>query len=349
MATNARSFVKREGINPISVSVFTLFHVGAIASLFFFSWPAFFAALVLYWVSLSLGIGMGYHRLLTHRSYKPPKGIEYLLATCGTLALQGGPMFWVAAHRVHHQFSDKDGDPHTPRDGKWWSHIGWMLVGDATHCNIDECARYAPDICKDRFLVWLSKYNYVPLVVLSILLLALGGLPFLLWGIFFRVTMGLHATWMVNSLTHCWGRRRFATRDGSRNNWFVALLSFGEGWHNNHHAYPTSARHGLAWYELDMSWLAIRFLQMVGLAKSVRSASLQFKLQPPRQWRFRWPGKFDTQLLYWLPQVRAVGQVAKPSAACVGSAPKHALPTIFPHGHQARVPGEMVPDMRQRF
>jgi hypothetical protein len=129
----------------------------------------------------------------------------------------------------------------------------------------------------------------------------------------------------------------------------VALLSFGEGWHNNHHAYPTSARHGLAWYELDMSWLAIRFLQMVGLAKSVRSASLQFKLQPPRQWRFRWPGKFDTQLLYWLPQVRAVGQVAKPSAACVGSAPKHALPTIFPHGHQARVPGEMVPDMRQRF
>jgi len=349
MATNTGSFVKRAGINPISVTVFTVFHVGAIASSFFFSWPAFFTALVLYWVSLSLGIGMGYHRLLTHRSYKPPKWVEYFLATCGTLALQGGPMFWVAAHRVHHQFSDKDGDPHTPRDGKWWSHIGWMLVGDATQCNIDQCSRYAPDICKDQFLVWLSKYNYVPLVVLSILLLAVGGLPFLLCGMFFRVTMGLHVTWMVNSLTHCWGRRRFATPDGSRNNWFVALLSFGEGWHNNHHAYPTSARHGLAWYELDMSWLAIRFLQMVGLAKSVRSASLPFKLQPPRQWRFRWPGKLDTQLLYWLPPVRAVGQVAKPSTACVGSAPKHAPPTIFPHGDQARVTGEMVPDMQQRF
>ena len=168
MATNTRSFVKREGINPISVTVFTVFHVGAIASSFFFSWPAFFTALVLYWVSLSLGIGMGYHRLLTHRSYKSPKWIEYFLATCGTLALQGGPMFWVAAHRVNHQFSDKDGDPHTPRDGKWWSHIGWMLVGDATHCNIDQCSRYARDICKDRFLVWLSKYNYVPLIVLSI-------------------------------------------------------------------------------------------------------------------------------------------------------------------------------------
>jgi len=123
----------------------------------------------------------------------------------------------------------------------------------------------------------------VPLVVLSILLLAVGGLPFLLCGMFFRVTMGLHVTWMVNSLTHCWGRRRFATPDGSRNNWFVALLSFGEGWHNNHHAYPTSARHGLAWYELDMSWLAIRFLQIVGLAKSVRSASLQGKLLPPAE------------------------------------------------------------------
>jgi hypothetical protein len=145
---------------------------------------------------------------------------------------------------------------------------------------------------------------------------------------------------MVNSLTHCWGRRRFATRDGSRNNWFVALLSFGEGWHNNHHACPTSARHGLAWYELDISWLVIRFLQIIGLAKSVRSASLPFKLQPPRQRRFRWPGKFDTQLLDWLPQLRAVGHVANPSAGCVESAPQHTRPAMFPHGHQARVPGD---------
>ena len=117
---------------------------------------------------------------------------------------------------------------------------------------------------------------------MSILLLAFGGLPFLLWGVFFRVTMGLHATWMVNSLTHFWGSRRFATRDGSRNNWFVALLSFGEGWHNNHHAYPTSARHGLAWYEIDLSWWEIRLLQTIGLATSVRRASLPFKLRRPQ-------------------------------------------------------------------
>jgi stearoyl-CoA desaturase (delta-9 desaturase) len=123
-------------------------------------------------------------------------------------------------------------------------------------------------------MVWLSRYNYVPLIVLSVLLLAFGGLPFLLWGVFFRVTVGLHATWMVNSLTHFWGGRRFATRDGSRNNLLVALLSFGEGWHNNHHAHPTSARHGLAWYEIDISWMTIRFLEMLGLAKAVRVARL---------------------------------------------------------------------------
>ncbi len=277
METNARPFIKQDGINWISLTAFTFFHVGAVAALFFFTWPAVFTALALYWISLSLGIGMGYHRLLTHRSYKTPKWVEYFLATCGTLALEGGPMFWVATHRIHHQFSDKEGDPHTPRDGKWWSHIGWMLVGNATHCNVDECSRYAPDICRDRFLVLLSKYHYVPLAIVSILLLAFGGLPFLLWGVFFRVTMGLHATWMVNSLTHFWGSRRFATRDGSRNNWLVAFLSFGEGWHNNHHAHPTSARHGLAWYEIDLSWWEIRFLEITGLATSVHCASLPLR------------------------------------------------------------------------
>src|SRR5437773_3180634 len=203
------------------------FHVGAILALFFFTWKPFALAALLWWISGSLGIGMGYHRLLTHRGYKTPKLFEYFLTTCATLALEGGPIFWVAVHRIHHQNSDKEGDPHTPRDGKWWSHIIWMLVGDPTHSQTGACSHYAPDLCKDRFLVWLSKYNYVPLLILSALLLTIGGLPFLLWGVFFRATMGLHATWMVNSLTHLWGRRRFPTRDNSRNNWFVALLSFG--------------------------------------------------------------------------------------------------------------------------
>lgn len=268
-------FLRRDGVSWVTLTAFGIFHVGAAIALFHFSWPALFAAALLYWVSLSLGIGIGYHRLLTHRSFQSPKWIEYLLAVCGTLALEGGPVAWVATHRIHHQHSDKPGDPHTPRDGRWWAHIIWMLVGDATHSKTDACSRYAPDLCKDRFLVWLSKYNYVPLLILSAVLLAFGGVSFLLWGVFFRVTVGLHVTWMVNSLTHIWGTRRFTTRDDSRNNWYVALLSFGEGWHNNHHAHPTSARHGLAWYEIDISWMTIRLLEAMGLAKFVR-------VPPPR-------------------------------------------------------------------
>ena len=134
MATNAVLLAKREGINWTATTAFIVFHIGAVAALFFFTWPAFLTAVFLYWVSLSLGIGMGYHRLLTHRSYVPPKWIEYFLAVRGTLAMEGGPLSWVTTHRIHHRFSDQDGDPHTPRDGKWWSHIIWMTVGDATNC-----------------------------------------------------------------------------------------------------------------------------------------------------------------------------------------------------------------------
>ena len=258
-------------INWIAVVPFTIVHIGAVAALFYFSWPALFTAIALYWIALSLGIGMGYHRLLTHRSYKVPKGIEYFLAVCGTLALEGGPLYWVTTHRIHHQFSDRPGDPHTPRDGRWWSHITWMLVGNATKCSVEDCRRYSPDLLKDPFLVWLSRNNAVPILLASGLLLMFGW-PFFLWGVCFRITANLHSTWMVNSLTHFWGSRRFETRDDSRNNWFVALLSFGEGWHNNHHAHPTSARHGLAWYELDMSWLMIRLLQAIRVADRVRVA-----------------------------------------------------------------------------
>jgi stearoyl-CoA desaturase (Delta-9 desaturase) len=139
-------------------------------------------------------------------------------------------------------------------------------------------SKYAPDLGKNRFYVWLNDYHWVPIVLLAGLLFAIGGLPMLLWGICVRIVVGLHATWLVNSVTHMWGSRRFATRDDSRNNWWVALITSGEGWHNNHHAHPTSARHGLAWYEFDLSWLQIRLLKLLGLAKSVKSASLDSNL-----------------------------------------------------------------------
>jgi sn-1 stearoyl-lipid 9-desaturase len=256
-------------INWVTTSFMTLFHVGALAALFFFTWKAFFVALALWWVSGSLGIGMGYHRLLTHRGYKTPKWLEYFLTICATLALEGGPIFWVATHRIHHKYSDKEGDPHSPVDGTWWAHMGWILTGKAMHHDTTTLAKYVPDLAKDPFHVWITKYHYVPMVVLGFILLAVGGFPMVLWGIFLRTSVLLQTTWLVNSATHMVGSRRFETRDLSTNCWWVALLTWGEGWHNNHHANPTSSAHGLRWYEIDLNWYGIWVLEKVGLAKQV--------------------------------------------------------------------------------
>jgi stearoyl-CoA desaturase (delta-9 desaturase) len=265
-------------LNWTNITAFGLFHLGALAALFVFSWRALAVTLFLYWMCAGLGISMGYHRLHTHRSYQVPLALEYFFAVCGTLTLQGGPIFWVATHRIHHQKSDQPGDPHSPRDGGWWAHMGWLLVGESKHSNTPLMSKYAPDLVKDRFYVWLDYFHWVPIIVLGILLFALGGLSFVLWGICLRVVVGLHSTWLVNSATHMWGSRRFDTRDDSRNNWWIALITSGEGWHNNHHAHPTSARHGLAWYEFDLSWIQIRTLMFFRIAKSVRVAKINTAL-----------------------------------------------------------------------
>jgi stearoyl-CoA desaturase (delta-9 desaturase) len=152
--------------------------------------------------------------------------------------------------------------------------MGWILFGEAAHNDTDRMSRYAPDLAKDPFYRWLTTYHWVPLTVLGFALLAVGGWPLVNWAIFLRVVVGLHSTWLVNSATHLWGKRRFATKDDSRNVWWVAMLTFGEGWHNNHHAHPTSARHGLAWYEFDITWLELRLLRAIGLVWDVRLAKV---------------------------------------------------------------------------
>ena len=264
--------LRDKGLNWPTIIVLVILHVGAVAALFMFSWANLAVMLFLLWFATGLGISMGYHRLHTHRSYQVPRALEYLFAVCGALTFEGGPIFWVATHRVHHQKSNRPGDPHSPREGAWWSHMVWMLVGEAKHSNTRLMAKYAPDLAKDPFYVWLDNYHWLPNIVLAVLLYAIGGIPMVLWGICLRVVIGLHATWLVNSATHMWGSRRFATHDDSRNLWWVALITFGEGWHNNHHAHPTSARHGLAWYEFDPSWLQIQILKRFGIAKSVKVA-----------------------------------------------------------------------------
>ena len=275
-------FQKQNKINWPTASVMVLFHLGAVAALFFFSWKALGVAILLWWVSASLGIGVGYHRLVTHRGYKTPKWLEYFLVLCGTLSLQGGPIFWVATHRIHHRFSDQEGDPHSPIHGKLWAHMGWVMTGKSMHHDPETLARYVPDLAQDKFYVWITKYHYVPIIVLAALLFAIGGLPFVMWGIFVRTVFVLHCTWAVNSVAHTWGSRRFLTRDLSTNNPYMAVVSFGESWHNNHHAHPTSSSHGLTWYEVDLNWYAIWALKKLGLARDVYRVKLsQLPPLPP--------------------------------------------------------------------
>src|SRR5271154_1857613 len=195
LADLAKKSAAENEINWVTASFMMMFHLGAIAALFFFSWKCLFVLLFLNWVSGSLGIGMGYHRLLTHRGYKTPKWMEYFMTVCATLALEGGPIFWVATHRVHHQNSDQEGDPHTPHDGTWWSHAGWILSGRALHSETALLGRYAPDLTRDRVHVWLSKYHWLPLTISGILQAGLGywlggvkgAIGLVLWGTFLRV------------------------------------------------------------------------------------------------------------------------------------------------------------------
>lgn len=278
---------KAAGINWNTAIFMVIFHVGAIIALFMFSWKAVMVSLLLWWIGGSLGVGMGFHRLLTHRGYKTPKAIEYFLTFCGTLALEGGPINWVVTHRIHHSHTDAPGDPHTPRDGGWWAHMGWILRGTAQQHESSLMWRYAPDLMKDRFHFWLNRLYFMPLIVCGAFLLAFGGWSVFMWAIFLRITIGLHATWLVNSVTHMWGTRRFVTRDDSTNNWWVALLSFGEGWHNNHHAHPRAARHGLTWYEIDINWWGIRTLQFLGLARDIKLISKAAMMNEPEAAQLR--------------------------------------------------------------
>ncbi len=268
---------KTKGIQWVSSIAIIGFHILAIGALFTFSWQNLFAAVVIWWMTGSLGIGLGYHRLLTHGGFKTPKVVEYFLTVCGTLALQSGPLQWVTTHRIHHAFTETENDPHSPRDGTFWAHIGWLMRGTALSHDEATFKRYAPDLLKDKFHVFISKYFFVTTLIVGVSLYFIGGWSMVLWGIFLRQVFGWHMTFLVNSATHLWGTRRFETRDDSRNNGLIAALTFGEGWHNNHHAHPRSARHGLAWYEFDINWMQIKFLEKLGLATKVYAVNLEKK------------------------------------------------------------------------
>ncbi len=238
----------------------------------FWSLPAVASLLVLYWVTACLGVTIGYHRLLSHRAFRVPHWLERFFATCGALSCQHGPIDWVGLHRHHHKFSDTNADHHNSHRGFWWSHMGWMFEEIPAMAAVP---RLSGDLASDPYYRWLNKGFLLLQLPLAGLLFWIGtatgagGWALVLWGIPLRLVLVYHCTWLVNSATHCWGYVVHPSGDGSRNNPWVAALTFGEGWHNTHHAFPHSARHGFG-REIDLTWQHIRLMRRLGLADRVR-------------------------------------------------------------------------------
>ncbi|QGJ71167.1 Palmitoyl-monogalactosyldiacylglycerol delta-7 desaturase [Planctomycetales bacterium 10988] len=265
------------GIDWVTTGWFSLLHVGALAAPFFFSWQGVGLFVLLWWITGGLGICLGFHRLLTHQSFQTYKPVKWFLAWVGGLAGEGPVITWVSVHRKHHKHSDHHADPHSPIHGGWWSHIIWMTpnVGKPYWNEVRD--KYGKDLSKDKVIRFIDSTFMLWHVVTAVGLTAVGywmggwymALSYLTWGFFLRMVWVMHVTWLVNSASHIWGYRNYETTDQSRNNWWVGLLSFGEGWHNNHHAFERVARHGHKWWEVDVTYMTIKAMKAVGLAWKV--------------------------------------------------------------------------------
>lgn len=255
---------------------------------YFFSWWGVLFLPIGNYIFTSMGIGAGYHRLLTHRGFDCPKWFEYLLATLGVCSLQDSPARWVLVHRVHHQHSDHQPDPHTPHVSGFWAHMGWMFIENRALSTVAAYDRYCRDLMQDRYYMWLQRgVNWVVVYALHTIPFTLAGLlcgaifaettagmiqtmvQFVFWGVIMRTVYTWHVTWAINSAAHMWGYRNYETREDSRNNWLFALLTNGEGWHNNHHADPRSARHGHRWWEVDVTYMTLVALTKVGIVSNL--------------------------------------------------------------------------------
>jgi stearoyl-CoA desaturase (delta-9 desaturase) len=269
-STGFRKFTQEWDI--VGIGWFVACHLIALLGFFTFSWENLLVCLGIYAVTQCLGITLGFHRLLSHRSFKAPKWVERTLAFIGTLTLQRSPLEWVAHHRIHHAHSDSDKDPHNSILGFWHSHILWIVKNDAERDDMKHLSKFARDISSDPFMRFLeSKWVHTFCqVAFGLILLAIGGWDWVIWGIFVRLVFGYHATFFVNSVCHAFGYRTYATPESSKNCWWAALLTFGEGWHNNHHAFQHLARAGHRWWEVDMTYGVIRVMQLLGLAWDVK-------------------------------------------------------------------------------
>jgi stearoyl-CoA desaturase (delta-9 desaturase) len=268
-----------------------------------FSWSGLAWAVGGLYLFGTLGISIGFHRLLTHRGFACPLWLEHGLSVLGVCCCQGGPISWVVVHRMHHQHSDQTTDPHCPRASFFWSHIGWLLVHNPALYSLAIYDRYARTLLRNRFYRWLERpqvwqtihyAQWAAFLLVGTVAGALAGgtavaalqlgLSWLLWGVVVRTVVVWHITWSVNSFSHRWGYRNYDTADDSRNNWLVGLVSSGDGWHNNHHAQPRCVAHGRRWWELDLAYLTVCLWELVGLAwnlvKPNRSRALDYADEP---------------------------------------------------------------------
>jgi stearoyl-CoA desaturase (delta-9 desaturase) len=229
--------------------------------------PALLALVAASYFGRMFGITGGYHRYFSHRSYRTSRAFQFLLALLGTTATQKGPLWWAAHHRDHHRFSDQPEDIHSPvQRGFWWSHVGWIMSAEYDRTRLDR----VKDLARYPELVWLDRFHVVPAIGYAVALWAVGGMPALLWGYFVGTVLLWHGTFLVNSLAHVFGRRRYDTGDDSRNSAIIALLTGGEGWHNNHHHYQSTANQGWFWWEVDTTYYVLRALAALRIVSDLR-------------------------------------------------------------------------------
>lgn len=249
---------------------FVAMHLGCLAVFFVQPTAAAFALCAILYVVRMFGITAGFHRYFSHRAYKTSRWFQFVLGCMGCTAMQKGPLWWAGHHREHHRYSDTPQDPHSPViRGFWWSHLGWILARDYEETNWSA----VHDLGKYPELRWLNRNHWVPGLVLAVLCYLIGGWSGLVWGFLVSTVLVYHAVFMVNSVCHLFGRRRYATPDQSRNNVWVALATFGEGWHNNHHHYQSSTNQGFFWWEIDVSYYLIKLLGCVGIVWDIRKPS----------------------------------------------------------------------------
>ncbi len=274
----------KPGVYAVAV-VMVLLHLGCFGVIFTgVSTPAIVVLIAMY-LSRGLGVTAGYHRLLAHRSFKTSRPMQFAFALAGCMAMEGGPLWWVSHHRSHHRDTETEKDIHSPKTrGFLMSHIGWMVTNDAfeeSGTNARDLYRYPELKFLQRHYIWIVLTQIAALYVLGEWLNALNpewgtsGAQLVVWGFFICTTMLWHATFMVNSVCHMWGFRDFETEDASTNNVFVGIIALGEGWHNNHHKFPLSARHGLKWWQLDLTWIVLRMLETVGLVSDLKLPKFQ--------------------------------------------------------------------------